>query len=149
MPKWKMTAEDIYHILRYEQNYRCFLSGRELEPKRTRVVLKVPRHMGGKFERSNICLVDQLLVNLARSISISEIEALCREISEYRESGAWKQIMKPKDIPTKGVWMPVLHRMVNLNVANSQESKAKESGIATWGEKISEQIAVARKIYIK
>lgn len=144
MKEWRMTAADFYKLLKETQDYRCFLSGRELHPGNTSIVLITPLHQGGKKELSNVCLIDSTLAGLARRYSISEIRSLCLAIARYSRS---RRRLSPATIPrSKTAWHVALDRVKNFNRPQLKRSRNLPGQKNSWGQCATDEL---RKVNAK
>ena len=80
MPKeYVYRAKDFYAQLE-EQQYRCFMTGRELTPVNCTAEHLTPLKQGGKHERGNIVLLVREIAPLKRALSEAEIVDLAFDI---------------------------------------------------------------------
>ena len=143
MKRWKMTAVDFYKLLREIQDYRCFLSGRELQPENTSIVLKVPMHQGGIKQFDNICLVDSTLAALARRYSIAEIRSICLSIARY---SATKKRLSPATVPrNKAAWHQALDRISNFNRSQQSKGRRQPKRRNSWGQCTTDELRRVNK----
>lgn len=66
--------------LLHKQDFKCFLSGRELTPSNIEAEHIIPLAKGGKHEIDNICLIIDSLRDLKRYYTIEEIRDLCKDV---------------------------------------------------------------------
>ena len=84
MSKWRMTSKDFYHLLEVEQDYKCRLTGWELNPATTMITHKTPLVKKGKHIRSNVSLVHRSIVQLSRELTEAEIVELAAAVIKTR-----------------------------------------------------------------
>lgn len=76
---YKFVAKDFYKLLEI-QEWKCFLTGRTLEPENTNAEHIQPLRKGGEHEFKNICFVVEPLAKLKRYHTEAEIVHLAYEI---------------------------------------------------------------------
>lgn len=70
-----------------QQAYRCFLSGRHLEPETASPDHMLPISRGGNHSLGNICVLD-VDVNRAKGTqTVSEFVAMCHEVVTWMDGG--------------------------------------------------------------
>lgn len=79
MTDWKMNSADFKRLLEDVQNYKCALTGLPLLPENVEIAYRVPLPRG-KVAASNVHLVHNSIIRLARHHSPEEIIALARLI---------------------------------------------------------------------
>ena len=81
MPKedYVYRAKDFYEQLE-EQNYKCFVTGRELTPMNCTAEHLVPLKKGGQHIRENIVLLVRDIAPLKRNLSEEEIVLLAVDV---------------------------------------------------------------------
>lgn len=138
MSAWNLTAKEFYRILKDIQDYRCFLSGKELDPDSTSIVFKVPLSKGGKREPENVCLVHSMLAPLARRFSVAEIREICLAVNHHANS---PKVRKPSGVPKKKAdWHLALDRVKNFNRPGTKGSKPKRKERHSWGSAATDEI---------
>ncbi|MCR1795541.1 HNH endonuclease [Leptospira sp. id769339] len=91
---YKFNAKDFYKILN-SQEYRCFLTGRELLPENTNSEHIVPLRKGGNHKLNNICHIVTPLSKLKRYYTEEEIVHLAADIVKWKgEEYGYKQFFK-------------------------------------------------------
>lgn len=95
MENFKFRSEHFYKLLK-EQDYKCYLTNRELRPENTNAEHIKPLRAGGKHEAKNICLVDEMVARLKRYYTVEEIIKLATEIIEARGEEYGYKITKKK-----------------------------------------------------
>jgi hypothetical protein len=70
--KFVFKASHFREILK-KQEYRCYVTNRELTPEVTFAEHIVPLRLGGTHSQDNICLVHEILYRMKRYHSIDEI----------------------------------------------------------------------------
>lgn len=63
-----------------KQEYRCYVTNRELTPEVTFAEHIVPLRLGGNHSKDNICLVHEILYRMKRYHSIDEIVAMSVDV---------------------------------------------------------------------
>ncbi|EQA44252.1 hypothetical protein LEP1GSC050_4172 [Leptospira broomii serovar Hurstbridge str. 5399] len=76
---YKFVVKDFYKLLEI-QEWKCFLTGRTLEPENTNAEHIQPLRKGGEHEFKNICFVVEPLAKLKRYYTETEIVQLAYEI---------------------------------------------------------------------
>lgn len=82
---YKFVAKDFYRLLEI-QKWKCFLTGRTLEPENTNAEHIIPLRKGGEHEFKNICFVVEPLSKLKRYYTEEEIVHLAYEIILWKGS---------------------------------------------------------------
>ena len=139
MQPWKMRAADFYELLE-KQDFRCYLSSRQLTPSTVSVV-KIKQ--GEIASKKNICLVHEIVAGLARKWSIEQVREICKEItenitSERHNSG------KDTQIRSKSKWQSNLNRVANFN-KRPLDKKTEKPSLQTWAGRASYQITRINK----
>ena len=67
------------------QGYRCYLSGRLLEPETASADHMLPTSRGGTHAIDNICVVDRDINRAKGTQTISEFVAMCREVVAWMD----------------------------------------------------------------
>ena len=93
--KFKFRSKHFYNLLN-TQEYRCYLTNRELRPENTNAEHIKPLRAGGKHEAKNICLVDEMVAKLKRYYTVEEIIKLAAEILQARGKKYGYRITKKK-----------------------------------------------------
>ncbi|GBF49463.1 HNH endonuclease [Leptospira ryugenii] len=79
MEKFKLRASHIRELLK-KQEYRCYLSGVELNPDNVDIEHIVPLGKGGLHELTNLCLIERSFRELKRYHTVEEIKDLCQKV---------------------------------------------------------------------
>lgn len=95
MEKFKFRSEHFYNLLK-TQNYKCYLTNRELRPENTNAEHIKPLRAGGKHEAKNICLVDEIVSKLKRYYTVEQIIEVAADIIETRGKEYGFRITKKK-----------------------------------------------------
>jgi len=77
--KYVFKAEHFKELLT-KQDYKCFVTGRELTPEVTFAEHILPLKAGGSHKLENICLVHEILYKMKRYYSISEIVEMSADV---------------------------------------------------------------------
>lgn len=93
--RYKFIAKDFYEILD-NQEEKCFLSGRKLNPDNTLAEHINPIRFGGTFSKENICLVIEPLARLKRYYKEEEIMQIAVDIIKNKGSKYGFKIIKTK-----------------------------------------------------
>jgi 5-methylcytosine-specific restriction endonuclease McrA len=81
----KVTASGIRELLK-TQEYRCYLSGRELTPSTASLDHRVPISKGGAHDIDNLGVVDYH-VNIAKgTLTIDEFISMCRDVVRHQDA---------------------------------------------------------------
>jgi hypothetical protein len=75
----RFKPSEIRELLK-KQNFKCFLTGRELTPDNVEAEHIIPINQGGKHEVENLCLIIESLRELKRYRSPEEIISIARDI---------------------------------------------------------------------
>ncbi|EQA44739.1 hypothetical protein LEP1GSC050_4139 [Leptospira broomii serovar Hurstbridge str. 5399] len=81
--KYKFVAKDFYKLLEL-QNWKCYLTGRNLEPENTNAEHIIPLRKGGEHKFINICFVVEPLAKLKRFYTEEEIINLAADIIKFK-----------------------------------------------------------------
>lgn len=82
-PAYKFAAKDFYALLE-KQQYRCALSGRELNPVSTDAEHIQPLEHGGQHIPENIYLIVRDAARLKRHLTEAQVIELCFDILKTR-----------------------------------------------------------------
>ena len=82
----RVTAKRIRKMVD-RQGYRCYLSGRPMEPETASPDHMLPLSRGGANTIDNICIVDRDINRAKGTQTISEFVAMCREVVEWMDGG--------------------------------------------------------------
>ncbi|MCW7470575.1 HNH endonuclease [Leptospira kanakyensis] len=93
--KFTFKASDFRNLLN-KQEYKCYVTQRELTPETTFAEHIVPLRQGGKHTLSNICLVHEILYRLKRYHSIAEIIEMSADVIKTHGKKHGYQIKKSK-----------------------------------------------------
>ena len=80
----RVTAKQLRKLVK-QQDYRCHLSGRSLEPETASPDHMVPVSRGGAHTIDNVCIVDRDINRAKGTQTISEFVAMCREVVEWMD----------------------------------------------------------------
>lgn len=80
----RFKPSEIRELLQ-KQNFKCFLTGRELTPDNVEAEHILPISKGGKHEVENLCLIIDSLRELKRYRSPEEIISIARDIIKTLE----------------------------------------------------------------
>jgi CRISPR/Cas system Type II protein with McrA/HNH and RuvC-like nuclease domain len=78
----KVTAKRLRRLLE-KQGYKCFFSGRPLEPNTASVDHLLPVSRGGTNTIDNVCVVHMDINRAKGTLTASEFIGLCREVVEH------------------------------------------------------------------
>lgn len=78
------------------QDYKCYLTNRELRPENSNAEHIKPLRAGGKHEAKNICLVDEIVSKLKRYYTVEQIIEVAADIIETRGKEYGFRITKKK-----------------------------------------------------
>lgn len=82
MSQWKMNSADFKRLLEDVQDYRCAITGLPLLPENVEIAFKTPLSRGGSIALSNVHLVHNSVIKLAREHTIQD-RAIAKAIVEY------------------------------------------------------------------
>jgi vacuolar-type H+-ATPase subunit C/Vma6 len=83
MSQWKMNSADFKRLLEDVQDYRCAITGLPLLPENVEIAFKTPLSRGGSVALTNVHLVHNSVIKLAREHTIQEIRAIAKAIVQY------------------------------------------------------------------
>lgn len=86
MDEKRATAKRLRKMLE-RQGYRCYLSGRPMEPETASPDHMLPVSRGGTHAIDNICIVDRDINRAKGTQTISEFVAMCREVVGWMDGG--------------------------------------------------------------
>ncbi|MCZ8157677.1 MAG: hypothetical protein O9264_16280 [Leptospira sp.] len=79
-----------------KQEYRCYVTNRELTPEVTFAEHIIPLRLGGTHTQENICLVHEILYRMKRYHSIDEIVEMSADVINNLGSKYGYKITKAK-----------------------------------------------------
>lgn len=79
-----------------KQEYRCYITNRELTPEVTFAEHIIPLRLGGTHSQANICLVHEILYRMKRYHSIEEIVEMSADVINNLGSKYGYKITKTK-----------------------------------------------------
>lgn len=79
-----VTAARLLDILK-EQDYRCALSGRKLEPDKAALDHKLPRSSGGEHSMENVWFLHRDVNRAKGTQTVEEFVRMCRQVCQYSE----------------------------------------------------------------
>jgi DNA-binding CsgD family transcriptional regulator len=82
-----VTAAKLMKLL-IEQEYRCALSGRQLEPATATLDHKLPRSAGGDHSIGNVWFLHRDVNRAKGTQTVEEFHHMCRQVCQYSEGGA-------------------------------------------------------------
>ena len=124
--QWKMRAKDFYELLEL-QNYRCILSGDELEPDTVCLARKTPLAQGGVHSLENSYLVHRDLHPLTKQCSIEQIIDYCHKVLGRHSKKKPASARLPRS-----AWDLHHDRIVTFN-KTGMASQAPRKQDSTWG----------------
>lgn len=77
-----VTAAKLLKLIE-EQNYRCALSGRKLEPDTATLDHKVPRSAGGGHSMDNVWFLHRDVNRAKGTQTVEEFRLMCRQVCQY------------------------------------------------------------------
>lgn len=136
--QWKMRAKDFYELLEL-QNYRCILSGEELQPDTVCLARKIPLAQGGLHSFENSYLVHRDLQPLTKQCSIEKIVEYCHKILGRNS----KKKPATAKLP-KSAWILQHDRIITFNKTGTASQVIRKENI-TWGTASSRCIEEANR----
>lgn len=137
--QWKMRAKDFYELLEL-QNYRCILSGNELEPDTVCLARKIPLAQGGIHSMENSYLVHRDLHPLAKQCSIEQIVEYGHKILGRHSKNKPASAKFPKS-----AWVLQHDRLITFN-KTAEHHQVRRKTDTTWGTASNRCIEEANRI---
>jgi CRISPR/Cas system Type II protein with McrA/HNH and RuvC-like nuclease domain len=80
----KITAQRLRQLLE-KQQYRCFFTGRRLDPETASVDHMLPVSRGGCHTIDNVCIAHMDVNRAKGTLTVDEFIEMCREVVEWSE----------------------------------------------------------------